>query len=45
LLVPFTRKVTRELEAKGIMTLLGNGGFQIDIEVLPALPRIGGDDE
>lgn len=34
------RKAIRELEAKGIITLLGNGGFQINLDVLESLPRI-----
>ena len=34
------RKAIRELESKGIITLLGNGGFQINIKVLEAMPRI-----
>lgn len=34
------RKAIRDLEARGIITLLGNGGFQINLEVLEAMPRI-----
>lgn len=38
------RKAIRELESKGIITLLGNGGFQINLAVLQAMPRISADE-
>jgi Fic family protein len=38
-----TRRAINELVEKGIITLLGNGGFQINLEVLEAMPRISAD--
>ena len=39
------RRAVRELEAKGVVTLLGSGGFQINIDVLDAMPRVGDDEQ